>query len=119
MEGTWDLSWLYESFDDPRFKEDMAQIPVKTKELAALLEGELPATERLERICDAQEAMTKKVMDLFSFIQLTLAVDQSHVQAMQALGRMEPMMNELSLVQSAVTRYIGGLDDLEAVIAPS
>ena len=119
MNGNWDLSCLYRGFDDPKFIADLAALPEQIRALGALLEGEADPRERLEKIFDASEALSCRMHDVGSFIYLTLSVDSGNVQAMQSMGKLEPLDNEAALVDSAITRYIGSLENLEEIIASS
>ena len=119
MEGNWDLSCLYTGFDDPKFAEDLAALPGMIKDLGAILEGPYDPLTRLEKLYDASEALSAKMDDLGSFTYLTLSVDSENVQAMQAMGKLEPLSNEAALVDSAITRYVGSLDNLDELITAS
>lgn len=119
MEGNWDLSCLYQGFDDPKFVSDLATLPEDIQAIEALLKAELPAAQKLEQVLEAMEAMGQKASDVGCMCQLTLAVDAGNTQAQQAFGRFMRVMNAASLVGSALTRFVGGLEDLEQVIASS
>ena len=117
--GNWDLSFLYESFDDPRFAADLAAVPGAIEALSALLRGDMDDRARLEQLMDAEEALSALMDRLGSFVYLTLAVDADNTAAMQYAGKLDVLGNQLSLVSSAITRFAGSIGDLEAVIASS
>ncbi len=117
--GNWDLSFLYESFDDPRFAADLAAVPGAIEALSALLRGDMDDRARLEQLMDAEEALSALMDRLGSFVYLTLAVDADNTAAMQYAGKLDVLGNQLSLVSSAITRFVGSIGDLEAVIASS
>ena len=45
----WDLSVLYQGFDDPAFALDLESIGTLTQQLDALIAGDLPPATRLEQ----------------------------------------------------------------------
>ena len=116
--GTWDLTFLYESFDDPRLQADLAAIPAMVAEQRAMLASDEDDRTKLEKLVDAQEALSAR-MDRLSYVFLTLAVDATNATAAQYDDRLSLLFNDVRLLSSAVTRYIGGLDHLEELIASS
>ena len=119
MEGSWDLSCLYSGFDDPKFAADMASLPEDIRRMGELLKADCGPVEKLEAVLEAREEFMQKASDLGEFCQLTMAVDAGNRQAQQSLGRFMRIINEAQLVGSELTRYVAGLEDLEAVIASS
>lgn len=116
--GTWDLSFLYTGFDDPRLQADVEAIPAMAAELRAILASDADDLGKLERLVDAQEALSAR-MDRLSYISLTLAVDASNADAAQYDDRLSMLFNDVRMAGSAVTRYIGGLENLDELIAKS
>ncbi len=119
MNDRWDLSFLYKGFDDPKFEADMAALPVKIAELRTLLDTPMDDLTHLEKIVDAQEALTAHLDGLAAFPGLTLAVDANNAEAAKYDDKLAVIYNDLELVQSAITRYIGSLPNLEELIAAS
>ena len=116
--GTWDLSFLYTGFDDPRLQADLEAIPGMLDEQRAILASDADDKTKLERLVDAQEALSAR-MDRLSYVFLVLAVDATNATAALYDDRLSLMFNEVSMVGSAVSRYIGGLSNLEELIASS
>ena len=119
MEHTWDLSFLYTGFDDPAYLADLARWPEMIAEQKALLDAELPAQEKLEKLMDASEAMSELVDRLYNFTGLTLTVDANNGTAQQYEDKLHVIANDASLVSSAITRYIGSIPNLEEIITAS
>ena len=120
MDWTWDLTVLYKDFDDPKIEADFdtlkklcseaqAALDQKEKEPLAFLEESVNRSEEISRLSSA----------IGNFAALTLAADASNEKAQQLMDRLEMFSVQLSLLDSAFTRYIGGIDDLEALIAKS
>ncbi len=119
MEHTWDLSFLYKSFDDPAFLADVARWPEMIAEQKALLESDLGDQEKLEKLFALDEDMSALVDRLFNFTGLTLSADASNSVAQQYEDKLALIANDSSLVGSAITRYVGSLGNLEELIATS
>lgn len=54
-----------------------------------------------------------------SFVYLTLAVDAGNTAANMYMDKLDMIMNEASLMDSAITRYVGSVENLEGCIAAS
>ena len=119
MEHTWDLSFLYESFEDPAYLADLARWPEMIAEQKALLASELDDQSKLEKLMASVENMNELVDRLYSYTSLTLAVDANNGVAQQYEDKLSLIANDASLVDSALTRYIGSLTNLEEIIAAS
>lgn len=119
MNGTWDLSYLYESFDDPKFQADLAALPADVQALDALLKADAEPKAKLEALVDAMDALQMKMSRVEHFIFLNLSVDAGNVTAMQLMGKLDDVSTANALVSSAITRYIGSREDLEELIAAS
>ena len=59
MEHTWDLSFLYKSFEDEAFLADVARWPEMIAEQKALLESGLGDQEKLEKLFALDEDIEK------------------------------------------------------------
>ena len=119
MEHTWDLSFLYKSFEDEAFLADVARWPEMIAEQKALLESDLGDQEKLEKLFALDEDMSALVDRLFNFTGLTLSADASNSVAQQYEDKLALIANDSSLVGSAITRYVGSLGNLEELIATS
>jgi pepF/M3 family oligoendopeptidase len=119
MKNTWDLSFLYKGFEDEAFLADLARLPEAIAEQKAILEAELPVQEKLEKLMDADEALSCLMDRLFNFAGLTLATDASNGTAQQYEDKLSVIANDASLVGSAITRFVGSIENLEEIIAAS
>lgn len=119
MNPNWDLSCLYQGFDDPAFLADLERYPRDIAALRTLLDSDLGDLEKLEKLCDAQEQLSALADRLFSFCSLTQSVDASNAEAMKYADMLDVISNESHMVSSAITRYIGQLPNLEELIAAS
>ena len=120
MDWTWDLSVLYQDFNDPKIEKDFIELKDCCQRAKALLqENSLSHREMLEKCVDGMEEIYRLFSSLSSFSSLTLAADASCEPAQQLMDRLEAFSVELSLLSSALTRYVGQIDDLEALINSS
>ena len=114
---TWDLSVLYRDFEDPAIEKDFQKAQELVDGASSLMQGD--PLKALETMTDTMEEITRLLSSLFSFAELTLAVQADHEQAQQLLDRVQNFEIKVSLLSSAYTRYIGGIDNLEMLIARS
>lgn len=119
MNPNWDLSYLYQGFDDPAFHADLARYSKEIAALRDILQSDLAPLDKLEQLVDAQEALSALSDRLFSFCGLTQAVDAANTEAMKYADMLDVIANESIMVSSAITRYIGQLPNLEELIASS
>ncbi len=119
MAWDWDLSYLYRGFDDPAFAADLAKLPELNAAMERAAQAELPPREKLEGLLAADDALSATLDRLGSFCQLTLSVDATSETAAQYLDKVMLAYNDYSLLESALIRYVGSLEQLESVIASS
>ncbi|MDD6052101.1 MAG: M3 family oligoendopeptidase [Clostridiales bacterium] len=119
MNDTWDLSFLYKSFEDEAFLADVARLPEAIAGEKAILDSALPTQEKLEQLMAADEALSMLMERLFSFTELTLAADANNGVAQQYEDKLNVIANDASLVNSGITRFVGSIDNLEDIIAAS
>ncbi|MBR6668501.1 MAG: M3 family oligoendopeptidase [Clostridia bacterium] len=119
MKNTWDLSFLYKGFEDEAFQADLARLPEAIVEQKAILDSDLPVQEKLEKLMDADEALSLLMDRLFNFAGLTLATDAGNGTAQQYEDKLSVIANDASLVGSAITRFVGSIENLEEIIAAS
>ena len=119
MKNTWDLSFLYKGFEDEAYLSDLAKWPEMIAEQKTLLDSDIPTQEKLEKLMDASEAMSALADRLYGFTSLTLATDASNGTAQQYEDKLALIANDASLVDSAITRFVGSIGNLEELIAAS
>ena len=119
MNPNWDLSYLYKGFDDPAFLADLKRFPEEIKVEQAILDGGDDPQTKLEKLTDQQEGLGALSDRLSAFCSLTQAVDANNADATKYLNVLDVIFNDSRIVSSAVTRYIGGLANLEDLIAAS
>lgn len=119
MNATWDLSFLYESFEDERFQADLKRWPEMIEEEKALLAADMDDRTKLEKLFRHETAMNALMDRLTSFAGLTLAADAANLTAQKYDDKLSRIGTEATMAYSAIKRYIGSLDNLEELIAGS
>ena len=114
MNCTWDLSVLYRDFDDPQIEADFSALKALCENGKGLLK--LEPREALVQAVELMENVERLVSSLASFASLTLAADAKNERAQQLMDRVMVFFVQLSLLSSSLTRSIGGIEDLEALI---
>ncbi len=117
MDWTWDLSVLYKSFDDENITKDFDALTSLVEKAQTLFEGD--EKEALEECADAFEEISGLASRLFSFASLTLSTDANNEQAQQLQDKMMRFYVRIALLNSACTRYLGKIEDLDAIIESS
>jgi pepF/M3 family oligoendopeptidase len=116
MEYTWDLDVFYQGFDDPALRRDIDVIVTLTREGEALLAAPIADGEKLVAIVALWETLNDTLSRAYMYCQLTLAVEAENPEAFRVLQELDTVAVDTRVLQSACTRYIGGLTDLDALI---
>jgi len=89
MNTVWDLTPIYQGFDDPNFEKDLSELNEQSKLLAGLVER-LPETEPLAGLKEGlsiQERLTVLAEKLALYAELRQAADTKDTQASSRMGR--------------------------------
>ena len=114
----WDLSKLYSGFDDPKLIADAGaafEQVASIRAMIAKLPGDAPA-ENLAAVVRAMQSAAGLQIKVSEFAHLTLAVDANCEPARAFYSRVIDLNAEWAQLNSALSRYLGGADDLEAQI---
>lgn len=117
----WDLSVLYQDFDDPQIEKDFAKVVKLNEQMKNLLDTPADAREMLAAFERMSEESGQLGGKLGEFAALTLATEATNEQAMLLMDRLMKQSVEESLVGSKYSRYLKNLSDeeFEAAIAGS
>lgn len=119
VEATWDLSVFYQGFDDPALKADLADIKTLTEGGNRLLAADLSDVEKLEKLVCQLEALVNKLTRVYLYSGLTLAVEAENREAFRLQEALDALNVEVKMFQNGCTRWIGGVQNLDALIAQS
>ncbi len=117
MNKEWSLDVLYKGYDDPKFAADEAKLDSLIAEYSAFskdLSGN-PA-EVLKRLIKLEQDLEITMFDLMAFAGLKMSTNSSDVESKAAMGRISQKRSALAGPRTAFTRYIAGIEDLDAVI---
>ena len=118
MKTNWDLSVFYKGFDDPAYASDMKALPERIEALRALITAENPdAAAKTRAIVDAIEDLSLLMERLAMMMMLTQSVEAEHPEANAAQTPMNRAFMAVSQCESAFSRYLASLENLDAVIA--
>ena len=117
----WDLSVLYQGFDDPAIEKDFAKAIALNEQMKALLENPVNAKDTLEQYACMSEERDMLGSKLGEFASLTLATDATNELAMLLMDRLMKASVDQSLVGSAFSRYLKNLtgEEFEQAITGS
>ncbi|MBR6185942.1 MAG: M3 family oligoendopeptidase [Clostridia bacterium] len=120
MDYTWDLSVLYQDFNDPKIESDFDALKALCRDAKEMLSQKDAEPKKVLEACeDKMEEVSRLISSLSSFASLSLAVDAGNEAAQQLMDRLEVFFVQVSLLSSALTRYVGGVEDLEKLIEES
>ena len=114
----WDLSILYNGFDDPALTADVDRLSGAVKEIGQLaaIAGAIPHKDLLHRYIDVEERVGNLAEKLFGYANLVYATDTSDMQATALMGRLRAMLSDIAAPETAIKQAISGMEDLEAQI---
>ncbi|MBQ3015301.1 MAG: M3 family oligoendopeptidase [Clostridia bacterium] len=115
---TWDLSILYNGFDDPRYAEDLAALDGEAKALAdfAKSAASMEKSELLVSFISNTEKISSLANKLAIFANLRYSANTADVEAASALGRVMAIISSTAAPSAALSKLIASFDDLEKVI---
>ena len=114
MDRTWDLTPLYNGFDDPAFLKDMEELKAVCEELTAFAE-KLDTTEPLEGLrkgVQLLESMTCLVDKLAAYPSLRQATNTRDDEAASQQGRLRSLLSGTAGPQAAFQTWAGNLPTL-------
>lgn len=114
----WDLTRLYQSFSDPAFAADMAAAEKMTDELAAkFASSKADALEQLKDLINSFNTLQEVTAKLRSYVSLTLSTEAENEEALAVNDKMMAFFVRIRQQFSAFNRYVGSIENLEALIA--
>lgn len=115
----WDLTPLYQSFEDPQFMQDIEWIESESPKLLQFVQSAHQNMNHKEQLTE----IVGKFVDLFNcanrvgqFVFLTLATDATNQSALLFRGRVDKHRIALEPINSALARYLDSMVDFDAVI---
>lgn len=115
----WDLSVFYKSLDDPKLRSDIDSIQPQLDAIKAELTSKSEDAVKLETVLKMYEQLNDDISRAFGYCQLVMATDATNEKAFALIDELGQKMVNVQLVSSDMVRYLGKVDDLEALIQKS
>ena len=119
MYNEWSLDVFYKSADDPAIERDMTLIEEAVAEYrtaVAELDPAKPAAS-LRRVVDIKEKMGVLIRRLMGFFSLRRSTNASDTAGAVYMTKVQGMMASLAKVNVAYEKFVGAIEDIDAVIA--
>ena len=115
---TWDLSILYNGFDDPRYAADLEKLAEEAKSLVEFAKavGTMDKCEVLKSFIAKSESVSMLASKLAIFANLKYSANTADVEAASALGKVMSIISATAAPSAALSKLIAGFDDLETII---
>jgi pepF/M3 family oligoendopeptidase len=116
--GRWDLTILYQGFDDPKYTRDLEKLEAAIAEcegLAARAADTEPVTLIREHI-RLNEEIAALANDLAIFANLSYSANTRDTAAASALGNVMGLLSGTAAPAAALSKTIAGYEDLETII---
>lgn len=120
MNKQWDLTPLYQGFDDPQYAADVAAMEEEVKRYGALVrtlkqDGQTEA-QQLAQVLRSEETLDTLGYRLYAYAALRNATNTSDSEAVTAQGTVQRILSDCSGAQAAFVTFIGALPNLEGII---
>ena len=118
MNKTWDLSILYNGFDDPKFAADMAEFDKCIEEVIASvekLEG-LSPVELLTQHITLETKLSSLAERLFIYANLRYSANTADAQAASTMGVLMGKLSATAAPSAAINKVIAKIENIEEII---
>ena len=119
MNEVWNLSVIYEGFEDPRYEEDLGKLKALSSDYAAatakLADGD--ALETLKHCITLEEEITTLANKLAEYAMLRQSADARDAQAGSQIGRVMSVISALAAPQAAFKDWASKLPNLMELVA--
>ena len=118
MNTQWDLSILYNGFDDPRFLEDMSALDSAIEEVVASVGRvtELSSEELLLQYIELSTRLTSLVEKLFIYANLRYSANTQDAEAASLMGVLMGKLSATAAPTAAVNKAIAAIENIEEII---
>lgn len=119
MNKTWDLTILYNGFDDPKFSEDMTAIDGVIAEICEFSNNAatLGAKELLLKYIELQTKISSLAEKLFIYANLRYSANTADSEAASVMGVLMGKMSALAAPGAAINKVIAQIDNLPEIIS--
>ena len=119
MNEVWNLSVIYNGFDDPQYEKDLALLKEKAAAYAACTAAlaEKDPLEALKACIGLEEEITLLANKLAEYAMLRQSADARDAQAGSQIGRVMTVVSSLAAPQAAFKDWASKLPDLMELVA--
>ncbi len=118
MYNTWNLDDFYKGCDDETFVSDVERLKklcADIKDISAKA-GSVPDADFVKEYITADEQLYALTEKLLGYLSLRRSVDAGDSESAAHYGRLLSVLSETSGASAAAEKYIGGIEDLDAII---
>ena len=118
MNSTWDLTILYNGFDDAAFAEDKAALGKMIEETAQIAAGaeNMECAELMTQYVKCSERMLGLATKLIVYSNLRYSANTKDTEAASNMGMLMGMLSAIAAPQARVSKIIAACENLEEVI---
>ncbi len=118
MEKTWDLTILYNGFDDPEFASDIKQLEIALSDTVALAEEAESLSHRdvLCKYISLNERASNYAGKLMIYSNLRYSANTQQTEAASNMGRIMGMLSSVAAPDARLSKIIAEYEDLDQII---
>ena len=118
MNSTWDLTILYDSFDDPKFSADMTALDGAISDCISFKEraGELDRESFLVEFLEGQTRISELVNKLFIYANLRYSANTKDSEAASVMGVLMGKMSMLAAPSAALNKTVASIENIDSII---
>ena len=118
MEKTWDLSILYNSFDDPEFKQDTEALAASLEALKELADGaeSFSHGELIKKYLSVSLDLNHYASKLIIYSNLRYSANTADIDAASNVGKLMAMLGASAAPSAKLSKLIAGFDDIDGII---
>ena len=119
MNKTWDLTILYNGFDDPAYQADVQKLDELIKATVAMAEGaeNMPAADLLCAYVRNSEALESLASKLIIYASLRRSGNTADSEASSYMGRLMGMLSSTAATSAKLSKIIASYDNIDELIA--
>lgn len=118
MNSTWDLTILYNGFDDPSFSADKNELAKALGEISELAKNSesLSAPELIKTYVKESERVSELASKLIIYSNLRHSANTKDTEAASNMGMLMAMLSAIAAPQAKISKLIAGCEELESII---
>ena len=119
MNNTWDLTVLYNGFDDPKFSKDVNLLDEKIKQMHEFRESasNLSGEDFLVGFLRINEELTELLEKLFIYSNLRYSANTQDGEAASTMGVLMGKLSATAADKAALEKMVAAVEDIENIIS--